>query len=124
MRGERLKDVRELASPTAGDWPSYFVVTESGTYEYTGQSFIKRTHAIGGKPVQGLSPCRDARIRDVRGDGESAVILLDGMGVIVFDLQHDPFGSEPKSWPQVRCLSAGDANTWKDESERMEPLSV
>ena len=122
MKGEKLKDVIEVEAKPPG-WPSYYIVTDSDVYEYTGRAFVKRNSIPPqGHSVQALSACLNHAIKEVRGDGESAVILLDSMDLIVFDLMHDLSGPEPQSWPRVRCCSAATGLSWKDEYEEMDLL--
>lgn len=121
MKGEKLRDVIEVRFEPPS-WPSYYVVTDSGLYEYMGQTFEKRNTILEGHSVQALSECFNRVIQEVRGDGESAVILLDSMDMIVFDLEHDLFGTEPQSWPTVRFCSAAAGRSWKDEYEEMDLL--
>lgn len=121
MKGERVRDVIEVPAEPP-EWPSYFVVTDAGVYRYTGQTFAKQTTAPGGHSVQGLSEGINKVIHEVRGDGESAVILLDSEDIIFFGLKHDPFGPELQSWPTVRFCSAAAARSWKSEYEEMAVL--
>jgi hypothetical protein len=121
MKGEKLRDVIEVTAEPPG-WPTYYVVTDSGLYEYTGQTFEKRNTSPEGHSVEAISECFNRVILEVRGDGESAVILLDSLDMIVFDLAPDPFGPEPQSWPTVRFCSAAAGRSWKDEYDEMNLL--
>ena len=121
MKGEKLRDVIEVEAEPP-EWPSYYVLTDAGVYQYTGQFFVKQATAPKGRPVQGLNEGLQKVIREVRGDGESAAILLDSMDVIVFDLEQDPFGSELRSWPVVKFCPAAKAISWKEEYEQMDLL--
>ncbi len=121
MKGEKITDVIEVKGKS-DEWPTYYVRTSVGVYEYTGQSFVARSGAPEGRSVEGLGEALNKSIREVRGDGESAVILLDSMDLVVFGIRHDPFGSEFQSWPTVRFCSAADSLSWKDEYDQMEML--
>jgi hypothetical protein len=121
MKSETLRDVIKVEAGLPV-WPSYYVVTNAGLYEYTGQTFQRRNEIPEGQSVPGLSECFNKVIQEVRGDGESAVILLDSRDVVVFDLQPNPFGSEHESWPTVRCFSAASASSWAHEYEEMDLL--
>jgi hypothetical protein len=112
MRGERFREVIEVPAEPH-DWPSYYVITDQGIYEYTGQVFTARTKAPEGLSVPGLTEGFDKVINEVRGDGETAVLLLDSMDMIVFGLKHDPFGSEFRSWPTVTFSPAASSNAWE-----------
>ena len=121
MKGERFRGVIEVAS-VPPKWPSHYVVTDGGVYEYTWQQFGKRAVAPEGRPVQGLDEAVNMTIREVRGDGESAAILLDDGDMIVFDLVLDPFGHEINSWPTVSFSRGAECATWKDEYDQMDLL--
>ncbi len=121
MKGERFRGVIEVADEPP-KWPSHYVVTDRGVYEYTGQKFAKRAAAPEGCAVQGLSEAVNVPIREVRGDGELAVILLESGDIIVFSLELDPFGTEIQSWPAVSFSHEAEAATWKDEYDQMNLL--
>lgn len=118
MKGEIFREVIEVSAKPP-EWPAYFVITDGGVYEYTGQLFAKRMTVPKGRSVKGFSEGVNKVIREVRGDGESAVILLDSMDMIVFDLIHDPFGPKAESWPVVRFSHAAESASWKEEYEQM-----
>jgi hypothetical protein len=118
VKGEKLTDVIEVKG-NSDEWPTYYVRTSVGVYEYTGQSFVARASAPEGRSVDGLSEALNKSICEVRGDGESAVILLDSMDLVVFSIRHDPFGSEVRSWPNVSFCSAADSLPWRDEYNQM-----
>ena len=121
MKAERLLDVIEVAAQPP-DWPSHYVLTEAGVYEYTGEAFARRDTIPKGRSVQTLAEGFKRVVQEARGDGESAVILLDSGDAIVFDLQHDPFGPEVQTWPCVRLCPAAEFRSWKDEYEEMDLL--
>jgi hypothetical protein len=120
VRGETLRDVAE-APRGAGEWPVHYVVTDAGAYEYTGQEFVAAVPGEDATAVP-LGGCGGGVIRDVRGDGESAVIVLESGDVVVFELQHDMSGPEPQAWPVVRCSPAAEAATWRRELDDMDRL--
>ncbi len=121
MKGERFRGVIEEAVEPPR-WPSHFVVTDGGVYEYTGQQFAKRVAAPEGRLVQGLDEAVNIAIREIRGDGESAAILLESGDIIVIGLVLDPFGSEIQSWPTVSFSHGAEAASWKEERDRMDLL--
>ena len=120
MRNERLVDLRQLQQ--AGAWPTYYVVTDGGCYEYKGQSFVKTALPASSIAVAIPPEHAGAIIRDIRGDGESAVIRLDSEDMIVLDLRHDPFGSTIESHPEVRFVAKDKAQEWRDEYDAMDPM--
>ena len=95
MKGEKLRDVIEVRVEPPG-WPTYYVVTDSSIHEYTGQTFERRSIRPEGHSVHGISKCLNREIVEVRGDGESAVILMDTMDMIVFDLRRRVGGGRPR----------------------------
>lgn len=121
MKGEKFREVIEVPAKPR-EWPTHYVITDGGVYEYTGQLFAKVKTAPKGVPVKGLADGVNKVIREVRGDGETAVILLESMDIIVFELIQDPFGPEIESWPGVRFSRAAEAASWKDEYEEMDLL--
>lgn len=121
MKGEKLRDLIEVITEPSG-WPTYYVVTDSGLYEYTGQTFEKRNTFPEGRSVETMHDSFNKVILEVRGDGESAVILLDSMDMIVFDLAHKLLGNDVQTWPTVRLCSAAEGRSWKDEYEEMDIL--
>lgn len=121
MKGDTLVGVVEVLGQQE-EWPSYYVVTSAGVYVYSGQSFVRQAITPAGRSIQGLKEAFGQVIREVRGDGEAAVILLENMDMIVFSIMHDPFGAEFRSWPTVAFCPAAKSASWKDEYEQMDLL--
>lgn len=120
MRNERLIEIRKLNRP--GAWPTYYVVTDAGSYVYTGQSFERSDVPEASTVVTCPPEYSGATITDVRGDGESAVIRVASGDVVVFDLLHNPFGSAIESHPGIRFVPKDDLRKWQDDYEAMDPL--
>lgn len=120
MKNERLIELRELQRPDA--WPTHYVVTDKGPYEYTGQAFVKSPLPTTSLAVGAPEAYLGRIITDIRGDGESAVVQLEGGDLIVFELLHAPFGTTVESHPTLRFVSADEAAEWRDDYDSMDPL--
>jgi len=121
MKGEIFREVIEVPAKPP-EWPAHYVITDEGVYEYTGQYFDKLMTVPDGHPVKGLVKGVNKVIREVRGNGETAAILLDSMDMIVFELSHDIFGTDIESWPVVRFSHVAESASWKEEYNQMDLL--
>jgi hypothetical protein len=120
VRNESLIEVKRCERK--GDWPSYYVITNDAAYEYAGASFVRTSVPTAAGAVQLPSGYSGTQIKDVRGDGESAIIQLLSGAMIAFELVHDITGPSIQSYPSIRFVEARDAQTWLDEYEAMDPL--
>jgi hypothetical protein len=120
MRTEKFIDLFQLASGAA--WPTYYVVTGVGCYELAGEAFVSCKLPKGAVSLPFPPQYSGREIRGVRGDGESAVICIDGGDLIVFDLAHNPFGGSVESHPEVRFVSSEQARAWTNELDAMPRL--
>lgn len=121
MLGEKLHSLIEV-SHGERNWPQQFVVTEKCLYEYLDGRFIVVPSVPPGNEVVLSDEYLGQQIRAVKGDGESAVIILKNGTGVIFDFVHDPFGKEVESWPVIQLMAALELNDWREELEEMDRL--
>ncbi len=119
MKGDKFKAVVTVKTRQKG-WPDFYVKTDRAIYEYTGQAFLERRSHPKSRDVSAPTSYRDKTIQDVRSDGESAVILLEGGDKVIFDLVHDPFGPTIQTSSAVRFQSYRESRSWQEEFDEMD----
>jgi hypothetical protein len=123
MKGERLERV-VLVVQKGEVWPAYFVLTDAGVYQYAESCFVKHRECPKGNQLDMPLECEGQIIVDARGDGESAVLLLENRCLVVFEYLLDPFGKEVQSWPGVIFETPDRWPSWRQDFDEMEPILV
>jgi hypothetical protein len=121
MKGEKINGIVAVSTKEEG-WPIYFLVTDCAVYEYMGQTFLERDNCMSGHDVFLPNSYGKKAIKDVRSDGESVVILLEDGDKVIFELDHDPFGSCIKSYSTVRFQSSEESLSWQSEFDEMDSI--
>jgi hypothetical protein len=120
---QRLQSIVKVGAKTE-TWPTFFVNTDGGCYEYNWEAFVERAAIPKGRVCPLPPSFLNQQITEVRGDGETAVILLESRDAVVIEIGHRLFQNQILSALVVRPQFAADFQKWEQEFLTMTPLPI
>ena len=124
MAPQLLIAVGEVPGASPKEWPSQFFRTSTGFYEYYEDAFRATPPPRNFKDLTPPS-FKPRLIKEVRGDGEDAVVILEDGSMFRFFLQHLLHVTptpDPISWPMIEYMPHEEAASF-DISD-MDPLPL